>query len=103
MAHSEELLARMWADTLVFDPQHLALLLTRFGAEHLFLGSDFPFYPPAWGGPTEVIDAAVAHGWCDDAQASAMKGANGLRFLGIDIAADPGIEAPAAESMVSPT
>lgn len=101
MAHSKELLARMWADTLVFDPQHLALLMTRFGAEHLFLGSDFPFYPPAWGGPTEVIDEAVGHGWCDAAQGDAMKGANGLRFLGID----PAMEAPApepAESMVSP-
>ena len=84
MAHSEELLKRLWADTLVFDPQHLALLMSRFGPEHLFLGSDFPFYPPAWGGPTEVIDDAVGHGWCDAAQANDMKGVNGLRFLGID-------------------
>ena len=28
--------------------------------KHLFLGSDFPFYPPAWGGPTEVIETAKA-------------------------------------------
>ena len=84
MAHSEELLSRLWADTLVFDSHHLALLMTRFGAEQLFLGSDFPFYPPEWGGPTDVIDDARRRGWCDDAQADAMKGANGFRFLGID-------------------
>ena len=84
MAHMAELLRRLWADTLVFDPQHLAVLMARVGAEHLFLGSDFPFYPSAWGGPTEVIDGALEHGVCDAAQAAAMKGANGLRFLGLD-------------------
>ena len=86
MAHSTELLQRMWADTLVFDPQHLALLMTRFGADHLFLGSDFPFYPPAWGGPTAVLDEAEVAGCCTSSQATAMKGTNGLRFLGLDAA-----------------
>ena len=86
MARTEELVRRLWADTLVFDPQHLAVLMARVGAEHLFLGSDFPFYPAPWGGPTEVIDGALERGVCDAAQAAAMKGANGLRFLGLDTA-----------------
>ena len=88
MAHFEELLRRLWADTLVFDPQHLALLISRFGSDHLFLGSDFPFYPRTWGGPTEVIDEAVVHGSCSPVEATAMKGANGLRFLGLDAPSD---------------
>ena len=88
MIHFDELLRRMWADTLVFDPQHLALLMSRFGADHLFLGSDFPFYPSAWGGPTEVIDSAVTCGSCSPVDAEAMKGANGLRFLGLNVPLD---------------
>ena len=82
MARFDELLRHLWADTLVFDPQHLALLITRFGADRLFLGSDFPFYPPAWGGATEVVDGAAGQGWCSPDEAVAMKGPNGLRFLG---------------------
>jgi aminocarboxymuconate-semialdehyde decarboxylase len=37
------LVRRLWADTLVFDPAHLPLLMERFGADHLMLGSDVPF------------------------------------------------------------
>ncbi len=84
MSGFAELLGLLWADTLVFDPDHLALLISRFGADHLFLGSDFPFYPPAWGAPTEVLDSAVEMGCCTAQEGSAMKGANGFRFLGVE-------------------
>ncbi len=85
LSRAQELLSLMWADTLVFDPQHLGLLIARFGAEHLFLGSDFPFYPAEWGGPTEVIDAAVEGGFCTIEQGLAMRGHNGCTFLGLDV------------------
>lgn len=84
ISKANELLRLLWADTLVFDPHHLALVMARFGADHVFLGSDFPFYPPMWGGPTEVIDDAVALGCCTHDEGAAMKTTNGLRFLGIE-------------------
>jgi aminocarboxymuconate-semialdehyde decarboxylase len=80
--HSAELFGRLWADTLVFAPSLLEIVVSRLGANHLFLGSDFPFYPPEWGAPTEVIDGVVAAGCCSAAEGAAMKGANGLAFLG---------------------
>ena len=81
---ADELVRRMWVDSLVFDPCHIPLLKERFGAGHIMLGSDFPFYPAAWGGPCEIIDSAAARGLCTQEEATAMKAANGVRFLGLD-------------------
>lgn len=36
---------RLYADTLVFDDEHLRLLAHRFGRDRLLLGSDAPFFP----------------------------------------------------------
>ncbi|KAA9164512.1 amidohydrolase [Amycolatopsis acidicola] len=36
---------RLYADTLVFDDEHLRLLAYRFGEDRLLLGSDAPFFP----------------------------------------------------------
>lgn len=41
----DELSRRLYADTLVFDDEHLHLLVHRFGPERLLLGSDAPFFP----------------------------------------------------------
>jgi aminocarboxymuconate-semialdehyde decarboxylase len=72
---------RLWVDALVFDPLHLPLLFERFGADHVLLGSDFPFYPPAWGGPLDVLDQATAAGLCTPAQATAIRASNAVAFL----------------------
>jgi aminocarboxymuconate-semialdehyde decarboxylase len=80
----DSLVRRLWADSLVFDPTHLPLLFERFGADHIVLGSDFPFYPPAWGAATDVLDGAVRAGTCTPEQASAVRSSNGLQFLGGD-------------------
>lgn len=87
---TDALVRRLWVDSLVFDPAHLPVLVERFSADHVVLGSDFPFYPPAWGGPLDVIDGAVAAGLCTATQGAAMKAANGLRFLGRDETTDGG-------------
>lgn len=73
---------RLWADTLVFDPAHLPLLMERFGADHLMLGSDIPFYPADWGQPSTMLTNARAAGLCTDAQCRGMLGDNALRFIG---------------------
>ncbi len=81
--HINKLVSRLWADTLVFDPAHIPLLMDRFGAEHLMLGSDVPFYPADWGEPTTMLRDAVSAGLCTDAQCRGMLGTNALRFIGL--------------------
>lgn len=75
------LVRRLWADALVFDPDHLPLLLERFGPEHVLLGSDFPFYPPSFGSATDLLDEAARLGRCTPAQATAIRSSNGHSFL----------------------
>jgi aminocarboxymuconate-semialdehyde decarboxylase len=77
-----DLVRRLWVDSLVFEPAHLPVLFERFGSDHVMLGSDFPFYPPAWGAATAILVDGVAQGWCTDEEAGAVMGRNGLRFLG---------------------
>jgi len=72
----------LWCDSLVFEASHLPVLFERFGADHVVLGSDFPFYPPTWGGPTDILEGAIAGGLCSDSQAAAVCSDNGWRFLG---------------------
>jgi aminocarboxymuconate-semialdehyde decarboxylase len=77
-----ELVRHLWADSLVFDPVHLPVLFDRFGSDHIVLGSDYPFYPPAWGAATAIVDAGVDQGLCTEEQRSGVLSGNGLRFLG---------------------
>jgi aminocarboxymuconate-semialdehyde decarboxylase len=83
-AHTDSLVRRLWADTLVFDPAHVALLIERFGSDHLMVGSDFPFYPPSFGHPLEAIYGAAAAGTCTNEEVARMRGANAERFLGLN-------------------
>jgi aminocarboxymuconate-semialdehyde decarboxylase len=76
-----ELVRRLWADTLVFDSAHLGLLVERFGADHLLLGSDHPFYPADWGHPCDVLNEAVSAGTLLQGQADAICAHNADRFL----------------------
>jgi aminocarboxymuconate-semialdehyde decarboxylase len=80
-AHTASLLGRLWVDTLVFDPEHIPLLIERFGADHLMLGSDFPFYPPTFGSSLEPITGAVVCNHCTPTQATNMLGPNANTFL----------------------
>jgi len=88
LARADEVLRRLWVDTLVFDSSHVPLLMERFGADHLMLGSDFPFYPPSFGHPLDVIDAAVGCGHCSVQEGSAMYGSNAERFLRLSVHGD---------------
>jgi aminocarboxymuconate-semialdehyde decarboxylase len=80
-AHTDGLLRRLWADTLVFDPAHLPLLKERFGADHLMLGSDFPFYPSSFGDPVEMLHEAVRCSHCSDGERDNIFGPNATKFL----------------------
>ena len=81
---ADDLVRLLWADSLVFDPVHLPVLFARFGAEHVVLGSDYPFYPPTFGTSIEMLQQAEQHGMCTHDQAVQIVGANGRRFLSDD-------------------
>lgn len=79
----DELVSRLWADCLVFDALHLPLLIQRYGAGHVVLGSDYPFIPPPMHDPREPVAEAVAAGTVSQADATAILGPNALDFLAV--------------------
>ncbi len=85
-ADLDSLVARLWADTLVFDPMCLPLLIERFGAEHLMLGSDFPFYPTHFGDPLDMLSEATRCGQCTESQRVDILGPNARHFFERDVA-----------------
>jgi aminocarboxymuconate-semialdehyde decarboxylase len=72
-AELDELARLLWADALVFDPTQLAVSASVFGADHLVLGSDYPFVDF-----TSAVAAVLAEG----AESSGgVRGANAAAFL----------------------
>jgi aminocarboxymuconate-semialdehyde decarboxylase len=82
-AQIDLLVRRLWVDTLVFDPSHVPLLVERFGADHLMLGSDFPFYPPSFGDPLRTLAEATRCGYCSTNEHAAILGANAVAFFAV--------------------
>jgi aminocarboxymuconate-semialdehyde decarboxylase len=76
----EELIRRLWVDTVVFEPEHLGLLAHRFGADHLLLGSDHPFIPGQLEGARELVSGAVRLGGLSAAEGEAVL-ADNIRTL----------------------
>ena len=64
----------LWCDSLTYDPDSLALAVTRFGAEHVVLGTDYPF------AAREVPPGAVLTG-LDPALRAAIARSNALPLL----------------------
>jgi aminocarboxymuconate-semialdehyde decarboxylase len=84
----DELVRSVWADSLVFDPSHLALLLERFGEGHVMFGTDYPFVPGQIDGIGAFLDDAInSSGPLTDALANRIRGTNALDFIGIKPAA----------------
>jgi aminocarboxymuconate-semialdehyde decarboxylase len=81
MRDAAERASRLWADALVFDPHLLGVLLDRFGADQVMLGTDDPFYPEHFGDPIGMLDDAVRAGLCSADTARAIRSRNGERFL----------------------
>ena len=77
----DELVARMWVDTLVFDPEHLRPLVRRFGTEHVMVGTDYPFIPGQLAGAGQFVAAAVQAGALKPAEAPAVLSANAAAFI----------------------
>jgi aminocarboxymuconate-semialdehyde decarboxylase len=77
----DDLLARLWVDTLVFDPAHLPLLVHHFGAGHVMVGTDHPFIAGQLEGVRDLIAAATSRGALSPDEGAAILSGNGRAFL----------------------
>ena len=77
----DSLVSRLWADTLVFDPAHLPLLVQRFGSDHLVLGSDEPFISHAVHDPAAMLSDAVTLDKITSKVCGSILGPNAMAFL----------------------
>jgi aminocarboxymuconate-semialdehyde decarboxylase len=74
-----EYLKRLYFDSLVFDPQILAALIARVGAEQVMLGTDYPF-DMGIQDPLARLDAVPGLSAED---AALIRGANAVSLLGL--------------------
>ena len=72
-------LKRIYVDTVVFTPEQLAALVRVFGADHVLMGTDYP-YDMAEFDP--VAHIAMTDGF-DAATIAALAGGNAKRLLGL--------------------
>lgn len=79
----DALTRRLYADTLVFDDEHLRLLVHRFGADRLLLGSDAPFFPDQMRLSLRSVDEARESGALPADAGRALLTRNALDFLGM--------------------
>jgi aminocarboxymuconate-semialdehyde decarboxylase len=77
----DELVSRLWVDTLVFDPEHLRLLVRRFGAGHVMAGTDYPFIPGQLEGIRAFVQSALDDDVIDAQQAESVLSVNARTFI----------------------
>ncbi|MDX2675087.1 amidohydrolase family protein [Streptomyces sp. NY05-11A] len=82
-ARLDRLVGSLWADTLVFDPEHLRLVAERLGAGHLMLGTDHPFLRAPLETALATVSAAADRNVLSERQVAGVLGRNALRFLGL--------------------
>ena len=75
-------LRRMFFDTVVFDPTLLGRLVEQYGADHVLLGSDYP-YDMGDEDPAGLV-AAVAG--LSPAERRLILGGNAARLFGLPVA-----------------
>ena len=70
----------MYFDTMVFDPEMLRTLIRRWGADHVLLGTDYPFDM----GETDPLGLLSKVEGLEEKERSMIAGGNAARLLGID-------------------
>lgn len=76
----DDLLRHLWVDTLVLDPAHLPLLVHRFGADHVMVGTDAPFIPGQLTGLASLLEGGLEHG-LSPSDITAIARSNGRAFF----------------------
>lgn len=79
-----EYLARFYFDTMVFDTDQLGYLVRKYGAEHVLLGTDYP-YDMGEADPLGLV--GKVEGLTPD-QVSLITGGNAARLLGLEEGTD---------------
>ncbi|TWH00850.1 aminocarboxymuconate-semialdehyde decarboxylase [Nocardioides sp. J9] len=78
----DERVRSLYVDTLVLDPEHLRLLVHRFGADRVVVGTDHPFFPDLTGDVRSFLVDAEARGALPPGGAQQVFRDNGLQLLG---------------------
>lgn len=73
-------LKRLWFDTVVFDPDQLAQMVHKLGAERIVMGTDYPF---DMGEPDPVGFVRRTSG-LSEKEVAAILGGNAAELLGLD-------------------
>jgi aminocarboxymuconate-semialdehyde decarboxylase len=79
----DELTRLLYADTLVFDDEHLRLLVHRFGPDRLLLGSDAPFFPDQMARSVASVERAGLTGALPPGVDLEQLDHNAAEFLGL--------------------
>ncbi len=74
-------LKKLYFDTMVFEPDQLAFLIEKYGADHILLGSDYPYDM----GEDDPIGQVAKAGQLDADQRSAVCGLNAAKLLNLNI------------------
>ena len=72
---------KLYFDTMVFEPDQLTFLIEKYGADHILLGTDYP-YDMGEDNPLDLISKA---GGLDHDQHAAVCGLNAARLLKLDV------------------
>ncbi len=74
-------LRQLYFDTMVFDTEDLSLLISRYGADHVLLGSDYP-YDMGVDDPVSLVTGIEG---LDDKELALVLGGNAARLLKLDL------------------
>jgi aminocarboxymuconate-semialdehyde decarboxylase len=75
-----EYLSRFYFDTMVFEPDQLGYLIRQYGADHILLGSDYPY---DMGEPDPLGLVGKVEGLTPE-EVELISGANAVRLLGLE-------------------
>ena len=70
-------LRQLHFDTMVYDPHDVGLLISRYGAEHVLLGSDYPYDM----GAEDPVGVVMAVDGLDEQDRALVLGGNAARLL----------------------
>lgn len=75
----------LWVDTLVLDPEHLRLLVDRFGPDKVMVGTDYPFFPDVFVAAGDLVPDAAHAGIVQAGDVRSIVRDNALAFLGVSL------------------
>ncbi|MFW6868287.1 amidohydrolase family protein [Nocardioides sp. CPCC 206347] len=77
----DERVRSLYVDSLVLDPEHLRILVHRFGADRIVLGTDHPFFPELTAEARGMLAGAELDGALGTGGAQRVFRTNGLDLL----------------------